>query len=243
MMREIRVVMRKELKEIGVEGGGGRRGRLTPLIGLAVAGVFFPLNFGVRYVQPDAMMLMGVFLPVLFILPIVADTFAGERERHTLETLLATRLPDRAILFGKLAAIVAYALILTVLALAIGLVTVNVAHPEARPLVLPPALLASVLVESILVALLMTGIGLLISLRAETVRQAQQRVSMVLFVPILIPVIVRSLPPTVTAPLRNLLASGRLSPSQLLFGALIVLNVAVVSASMVRFRRARLVTG
>lgn len=242
MTREIGVVMRKELKEMAAEGGG-RRGRLTPLIGLAVAGVFFPLNFGVRYVQPESMMVMGVFLPLLFVLPIVADTFAGERERHTLETLLATRLPDRAILFGKLTAIVAYALILTVLALIVGVVTVNMAHPEARPLLIPPRMIAGVLLESVLAAMLMTGVGLLISLRAETVRQAQQRVSMVLLVPILIPVIVRSLPPAITTPLRNLLASGRLSPLQLLFGVLIVLNAVVLSVSVLRFRRSRLVMG
>ena len=40
---------------------------------------------------------------------LVADSFAGERERHTLETLLASRLPDRAILAGKLLVPVAVA--------------------------------------------------------------------------------------------------------------------------------------
>ena len=126
MTREIGVVMRKELKEIGSEGSGGRRGRLTPLVGVAVAGILFPLNFGTRYVQTDVMLVMGLMLPVLFVLPIVADTFAGERERHTLETLLATRLPDQAILFGKLGAIVVYAFVLTALSLAMGLTSVNI---------------------------------------------------------------------------------------------------------------------
>jgi ABC-type Na+ efflux pump permease subunit len=35
----------------------------------------------------------------------ITDSIAGERERQTLETLLASRLPDRAILLGKVAAI------------------------------------------------------------------------------------------------------------------------------------------
>jgi ABC-2 type transport system permease protein len=242
MTREIMVVIHKELKEIGTEGGGGRRGRLTSLIGLLVAGVLLPLNFGVRYVRPDVMPIMGMILPLLFTLPIVADSFAGERERHTLETLLATRLPDKAILFGKLGAIVVYAFALTILALVIGLLSVNVAHAEARPLLVVPTLVAAVLVESVLTATLLAGIGLLISLKSATVRQAQQRVSLVLFVPILIPAIMNKLPPAISAPFRDLLTSGRLTPMQLGLVVLVVLDAAVLYISTLRFRRSRLVT-
>jgi ABC-2 type transport system permease protein len=242
MTREIMVVIRKELKEIGTEGGGGRRGRLTSLIGLLVAGVMLPLNFGVRFVRPDAMAVMGVVLPLLFTLPIVADSFAGERERHTLETLLATRLPDKAILFGKLGAIVVYAFALTIVALVIGLASVNVAHPEARPLLVGPMLLAGTLAESVLTAIFIGGLGLLISLNSTTVRQAQQRVSLVLFVPILIPAIVSRLPASISAPIRELLTSGRLTPLQLGLLVLVILDVVVLYLSTLRFRRSRLVT-
>jgi ABC-2 type transport system permease protein len=241
MIREIGVVMRKELKEVGVEGGG-RRGRLTPLVGLLVAGVLVPFNLGVRYVRPETMLVIGMILPLLFVLPLVADSFAGERERHTLETLLATRLPDQAILFGKLAAIVAYAFILSVLGLAIGLVTVNVAHAEARPLLVSPATLAVTLVEIILVATLVTGIGVLISLRAPTVRQAQQRFSLILFVPMMIPAIVGALPAAMREPLRRMLASGQLTPARLLLAVLIILNAIILLVSSRRFQRSKLIT-
>ena len=36
----------------------------------------------------------------------IADGIPGERERHTLETLLASRLSDRSILLGKVMAAV-----------------------------------------------------------------------------------------------------------------------------------------
>ena len=242
MMREIAVVTQKELKEMGAEGGGGRRGRFTPLVGLLVAGVLLPFNFGPRYVLPATMMVMGMLLPTLFVLPVVADTFAGERERHTLETLLATRLPDQAILFGKLAAIVSHALVLSVLSLAVGFITVNIAHAEARPLLVSPTTLASTLAESVLFATLLTGIGVLISLRAATVRQAQQRLSMIVLVPMLIPAIVGGLPAAVREPLRRLLESGQLTPAQLLFGVLVVLNAVILTASSRRFQRSKLIT-
>jgi ABC-2 type transport system permease protein len=241
MMREIGVVMRKELKEMGVEGGG-RRGRLTPIIGVVVAGIVLPLNFGVRYALPETMMAMGVILPVLFVLPIVADTFAGERERHTLETLLATRLPDRAILFGKVGAIVSYAFALSIVALILGVVTVNVANPEARPLLAPAMTYVTTLVEIILAATLMTGIGVLISLGAPTVRQAQQRFSMVLLVPMLIPAVVSGMPAGLRESLREALGSGRITAPQLLMAILLVLNGVVLGISTQRFQRSRLIT-
>lgn len=240
MMREIGVVMRKELKEMGVEGGG-RRGRLTPIVGVIVAGVVLPLNFGVKYVLPGTMMAMGVILPLLFVLPIVADTFAGERERHTLETLLATRLPDHAILFGKVAAIVGYAFVLSVVALILGVVAVNVAHPEARPLLAPTLTYATTLVEIVLAATLMTGIGVLISLGAPTVRQAQQRFSMVLLVPMLIPAMVGGMPAGLRDSIREALGSGRITATQLVLAILLVLNAVVLGISMQRFRRSRLI--
>jgi ABC-2 type transport system permease protein len=240
MMREIGVVMRKELKEMGVEGGG-RRGRLTPIVGVIVAGVVLPLNFGVKYVLPGTMMAMGVILPLLFVLPIVADTFAGERERHTLETLLATRLPDHAILFGKVAAIVGYAFVLSVVALILGVVAVNVAHPEARPLLAPALTYATTLVEIVLAATLMTGIGVLISLGAPTVRQAQQRFSMVLLVPMLIPAMVGGMPAGLRDSIREALGSGRITATQLVLAVLLVLNAVVLGISMQRFRRSQLI--
>lgn len=44
-------------------------------------------------------------LPITLAGAMITDSIAGERERQTLETLLASRLPDRAILLGKVAAI------------------------------------------------------------------------------------------------------------------------------------------
>ena len=129
-----------------------------------------------------------------------------------------------------------------IVALLIGLTSVNIAHPEARPLLVAPTLFAGTLVESVLTAIFIGGLGLLISLKAATVRQAQQRVSLVLFVPILIPTIVNKLPPAITAPIRDLLTSGRLTPLQLGLAVLVIVDAAVLYVSTLRFRRSRLVT-
>ena len=64
----------------------------------------------------------------------IADSFAGERERHTLETLLASRLSDRAILFGKIAACIAYGWLMAMLCVLVGTITENVSHWEGQVL-------------------------------------------------------------------------------------------------------------
>src|SRR6476646_2402661 len=52
---------------------------------------------------PFALMLVG-FFPVSFSLMIALESFAGEKERNTLEALLSTPLSDRALYLGKLLA-------------------------------------------------------------------------------------------------------------------------------------------
>src|SRR5262249_380875 len=104
-------------------------------------------------------------------LALVSDTIAGERERHTLETLLASPVSDGAILRGKLLAIVAYAWAGAVLELGvIEVVSVAVGHG------LPARSVALVATLSLLDAALAVGFGVQFSLRAPTVRLAARKV-------------------------------------------------------------------
>jgi hypothetical protein len=65
---------------------------------------------------------------------------------------------------------------------------------------------------------------------------------MVILLPMLIPVLVTRIPESVRGPIRDLLASGRLTPMRLLLGILVVLDAVLLYVSMLRFRRSRLVT-
>ncbi|MGZ3674289.1 MAG: ABC transporter permease, partial [Ktedonobacterales bacterium] len=107
-------VMWKEWREYfaGASAGGGSgrgRGVIGVLIIVAIVSILVPLQLGRAFVTSGAPIIVdGLYLPFTILLNVVADTFAGERERHTLETLLASRLSDRAVLFGKVGAAVAY---------------------------------------------------------------------------------------------------------------------------------------
>ena len=65
-------------------------------------GVVGPLQAGARFVDDADPWFVVVVLPVLAVVVTAPDSFAGERERKTLRTLLAGRLTDRAILWGKM---------------------------------------------------------------------------------------------------------------------------------------------
>jgi ABC-2 type transport system permease protein len=126
MNSDFATVFWKEWKEILLERASGGSG-LRPLIMVGLIGVFVPLRLGPqRYFLPQATLGL-IVVSLAGILAVVPDAFAGERERHTLETLLASRLPDRSILFGKLAACLGYGWLLSIITIVLGIITVNAA--------------------------------------------------------------------------------------------------------------------
>jgi ABC-2 type transport system permease protein len=95
---------------------------------------------------------------------------------------LASRLSDRAILFGKLGAAIAYGVGITWLSALVGLITVNVAHGQGHLLLYPASLGLGIVGLSLLGAGLSACAGVLISLRATSARQAQLTLSIAIMV-------------------------------------------------------------
>jgi ABC-2 type transport system permease protein len=190
MIQDILTVAGKELREILTFGGDARgRSKYSLLILVGIFGVFFPLQSGREWVTSPMSIMVWGWMPFLWVSGIVADLFAGERERHTLEALLATRLSDQAILFGKLLAAVAYGFTLTWVIMLASLVTINIGFSQDGLLFYPFEMTLGALVFSLLVSGLSGSIGVLVSLRAGSVRQAQQLMSagmLVLFLPFML---------------------------------------------------------
>jgi ABC-2 type transport system permease protein len=182
-----------------------------------------------------------VIVSVILISIMIPESFAGERERHTLETLLASRLPDRAILFGKLVVPISLGWAVALLTVGLGMVTVNVAHwsGEFRFLTLPIALGSAAL--SLLMAVLTAGAGVFISLRAETAQQATQTLTAIILVP---PMLLQIVPFLFRDQMGQLIDS--INGPQLLvivLAVLAVLDLVVMVAVVARFRRSRLCLG
>ena len=241
MMADIRTVMWKEWKEFLSSVSG--RSRFIVLIFVVILGIIAPLQSGLGWIQSPGMLFLWAWVPLWLVVSVIADSFAGERERHTLEALLATRLSDRTILLGKVGASVAYGLGITWLSVLLGLVTVNIAHGHGTLLLYSAPLGLGIAVVSVLGAFLAAGAGVLISLRARTARQATQTLMlgvMVVFFGVVFGL--QALPAAWKASLTAALATGNVIRIAVIAGLiLLAIDVALLLGAMARFRRDRLI--
>ncbi len=242
MIPDIFTVAWKELREMLVQGDPRGRSKMSLILLVVVFGIVIPLQNGRDWVNSPISVVIWGWMPFLWVSGIVADSFAGERERHTLEALLSTRLSDRAILFGKLLAALLYGCVLTWIILLVSLITVNVAYGRAEILLFPLPLALSAIVFSLLVSGLAASIGVLVSLRAASVRQAQQLMSvgmLVLFIPLML---VQFLPPSVRqSVIQN---ADKINPAQAVLWAavgLLLLDGILTAIGMYLFQRSRLI--
>lgn len=241
MWADVYTVVWKELKELLFQRPTMRSGILRLLISLAVFGVFLPLQVGQEWISSPITLLAWAWLPYLMVSGIAADLFAGERERHTLETLLASRLPDFTILVGKLCAALVYGMGFTLGVLPVGLATINIAYGKGQLLFFSTRMALAILAITFLISLLSACLGVLISLRAATVRQAQQTFSLALFALFIPFMALQFLPESIQVRMAEW--ATQLNFDQLgLIAVFIVLviDLALFAWAKVRFRRARL---
>ena len=242
MLTDIWTITRKEWKELLRQRGSLRGGFLGVLIFLGVLGILMPIQFGPEWVQSASQMIIWVWLPFLLVSGVIADSFAGERERHTLETLLASRLSDRSILLGKVVAAISYGWGLSMACMLLGLFTVNLVHGKGQVLMYSWEIGFATIVLSLLVAALSSSLGILVSLRASTVKQAQQTFSlgfMLLFIPMmLIPVLPQEWQGRLMMWVVNTDFSA-IIPAAIL--VLFILDVLLIAAATARFQRAKLI--
>ena len=234
-MSDILTMLWKESKDVLFQGGW--RSLIRPLIVVGIMGIYLPLQLGSQWVEltPIAMLLL-LWIPFFVIISFIGDAIAGERERHTLETLLASRMPDRAILLGKVIAIVLYAWGMGVLSLLLGLVLVDLFRTQGHWMFYPLDLFVDALVLILLASVLAASAGVLISLKVATVRQAQQILSIGTIVFVFgIVFILQAIP-------ANVVSSLSYSKFLLITMAFIaLLDAILLGLSLISFQRSRLI--
>lgn len=245
MLTDIFTMGRKDLREILMSRSTGKRGGswINILIFIGLIGVFMPLQSGMEWLTNPLLPLVWSWIPVFLVVGVVTDSFAGERERNTLETLLASRLSDRAILFGKIFAAVFYGWGILVLSLFAGAVTMNIAYWQGSILFYQPLPFFGTVLASFLVSLLMSTLGVFVSLNAPTARAAYQRLSFIMLPIWFLPtILVTFVPLSVRESIGRFFESINLT--QLSVGALVVLLIldgVLLVVAMGRFKRAKLI--
>lgn len=239
MITDIRTVVWKEWREFF-----SQRGNVVGLLlSISILGVLLPLQVGRGWVElPLVGPGVALWFPSVLVTSLIADAFAGERERHTLATLLASRLSDRAILLGKVGAAVGYASGLTLVSLLLGLVTVNLAYANGVLLLYSPVVALGIVVLTVLGTGFWAGVEILVALRAPTVQQAVQSSALATAVlPIAVLLGIQVLPDVWTARLAQTVVT--LDMNQLLLPVVLGLagiDCGLFALAMSRFRRERL---
>lgn len=248
MIGDIWLIVNKEVREVVLRAGSSRATILNLALILLVFGVVLPLQAGAAWVESWWLLFSWTWLPLFLVSALVADSFAGERERHTLETLLTTALSDRTILFGKIAAAVSYGYGMLLSVMLLSLLTVNVVWGvrEGRLLMFSASVTVGVLVIGLLITLLIAAIGVMISLKAKTVRQAGQALSLGILAILWIPGLIIALGARALSEVQQQalwewasMLDGRAVAA---VGALVllVLDAVFVGIAMRRFKRSRL---
>ena len=108
--------------------------------------------------------------------PLAADSFAGERERNSLELLQLSPIAPAKLFWGKLLAILPFPVVFSLLAQS----AYWLAHPD-----IPAVSAVASILGALSAVLLTTAFSLMLSLRVKTVRAAAH-ISLFLIVPLLL---------------------------------------------------------
>ena len=228
-MKDVLVVTRKELRELWRFRGVVWTG-VQLAISVGFFGVLLPLSDPDRWVQGHPLLALHfILIPMLLTSPNVADALAGERERKTIETLLATPLDTTAILLGKGLSVFLFSYVQVILVVLAGIATLSAERGEWA-LYPAPGLFAVFVVSAAFVGFA-TACGVFASLRADSVRTAHrmtQAANLVVFLVILLGA------SKVWITWRSVLTT---------FIVVCVLDLALAAAAVLAFSRERLVAG
>jgi uncharacterized membrane protein SpoIIM required for sporulation len=124
---------------------------------------------------PFLLLVVG-FFPISFSLVIALETFVGEKERKSLEPLLATPLSNTQLYLGKTLAALIPPVLASLLGIGVYLTSlyVNIGY---RP---PPALLAQIVLLTVAEAMVMVSGAVIISSQTTSVRAANLLASFVI---------------------------------------------------------------
>lgn len=133
----------------------------------------------IRAIVPFAMLLIG-FIPVSFSLITALESFVGERERNSLEALLAMPISDNQLYIGKLIAALLPPLSSGLVAMAVFAVEMRILHPDLYAVGLKPEYIATITPLLVVKAVMMVAGAVIISSHTSSIRAANLLASFVL---------------------------------------------------------------
>ncbi|MFV9504340.1 MAG: ABC transporter permease subunit [Oscillochloridaceae bacterium umkhey_bin13] len=128
---------------------------------------------------PFAGLLVG-FVPASFALITAIESFVGERERNSLESLLSMPLADRQLYVGKMVAALLVPLFGSIIAILVFLHAIRLIYPQLYVVAMQREVLSLVLLMTSAITLLMVAGAVVISTHTSSIRAATLLASAVL---------------------------------------------------------------
>jgi uncharacterized membrane protein SpoIIM required for sporulation/ABC-type transport system involved in multi-copper enzyme maturation permease subunit len=210
---------------------------LVPLFVLAIglpSAMIVGTNFAISFVDnqqvlgqlvPFAALLVG-FVPASFALITAIESFVGERERNTLESLLAMPVADRQLYAGKLVAALIVPLAGSLTAHLVFLALMRLSFPDLYAIGMQPGVLLQLLLMITAICLLMVAGAVVISTHTGSIRAATLLASAVL------------VPTAVLIQLQVLLfIAQRYDVLWYVLAALVVIAIALIRSGLASFNR------
>lgn len=183
MKHDILTVMWKERKYLLKPRGSRARGAMV--VGIpAVMALLLPLQLSEGLMETPFSFALAFIVALMVVGMTIPDSIAGERERHTLETLLASRLDDMAILTGKIAVPVLFGWAGMLIVHAVALTVFNIANWNGTVQIYPGTILFGNVALGIILPVLIAGLGVHVSLKSATVQGAEQMLMVGMMVPL-----------------------------------------------------------
>jgi hypothetical protein len=149
---------------------GGQSGILMWIFAIVVMGVLLPWQLGYGFLDMPVL-LAYAGMSLLFTAPLVAESFAGERERNAIPSDPTLR---RDLLLARVAAGVIYGWVSPVAMMALGFLTVNLHYRPQALLLPPPSISFDLALLTGLAALLVASLAAAIAVRARDSRRAKR---------------------------------------------------------------------
>ncbi|EFO81588.1 hypothetical protein OSCT_0604 [Oscillochloris trichoides DG-6] len=217
VLTDWRVLIPLAILTIGLPGG-------------LVAGTAFALGFVedplvIGRLVPFAALLIG-FVPASFALITAIESFVGERERNSLESLLAMPISDRSLYAGKLLSALIVPLAGSLMAMLVFLNMMHAIYPAIYYDSMTPTLLLQITLMITVISLLLVAGAVVISSHTSSIRAATLLASAVL------------VPTAVTLQVQAVLfIARRYDMLWYVMAALLVIAIAMIRSGLVSFNR------
>lgn len=176
-MRDLVTVIRKETLDLLGDWRSPRGSILQAAFLVALAGFIIPYLAGAKAYSYTNVIALYMIFPSIAAASAASDAFAGERERRTLETLLASPLSDFAILVGKAGTAVLYGVTISGASLALAGIVTGLGGSGTAGAYLATKLVVGAFGSSLLAA----ALAVWISMKTLVAKSAQGMTTMAVF--------------------------------------------------------------